>query len=182
MRLFRAASLPAPRVYRSGFGWAPGLLSGLVVVSQYIKKDEEIAERLKPRSENFENGQDPLRSARCSLTSPIWRQAWRPRVSCRGWICPCSSEGTSDPCATCPPCSSFQSFPIARLHRIGDDSVPNPAALKLRYCFSPGAVSAGVAGDVSPFRIVTAVGGSGLSALASRMLTCHICVSVSNSL
>lgn len=50
------------------------------------------------------------------------------------------------------------------------------------YFFSGVAVNTGVAGDASPLKIVTAAGGSGLSALASSRLTCHISVSDNISL
>jgi len=50
------------------------------------------------------------------------------------------------------------------------------------HFFAGISLSNGAAGMVSPFRIANAAGGSGLSALASRTLTCHISVSVSASL
>ena len=50
------------------------------------------------------------------------------------------------------------------------------------HFFTGGSVMIGVASEVSPFRMATAAGGSGLSALARRTLTCHISESVRDSL
>lgn len=50
------------------------------------------------------------------------------------------------------------------------------------HFFAGCSLRSGAAGEVSPFRMATAACGSGLSALASRTLTCHIWVSVRTSL
>lgn len=66
------------------------------------------------------------------------------------------------------------------LRTVAPMPIPNPPA----YFAFAGAGGTGpiAVGSVSPFRMVTAPGGSGLSAFASRMLTCHICVSLSTFL
>ena len=50
------------------------------------------------------------------------------------------------------------------------------------HFFAEDSLGTGTAAEVSPFRIATAAGGKGLSAFASRRLTCHISGSESNSL
>jgi hypothetical protein len=70
---------------------------------------------------------------------------------------------------------------------------PSPIDLSLSFCYycagadfgRVGGAGTGPAGGwavVWPFRMETTAGGSGLSALASSRLTCHICVSFSTSL
>jgi hypothetical protein len=59
---------------------------------------------------------------------------------------------------------------------------PRSWAMYEAYFFAGGSLNTGATGEVSPFRIATAAGGRGLSALASRRLTCHISDSESNSL
>jgi len=59
---------------------------------------------------------------------------------------------------------------------------PHMTRVSGAHFFAGGSLETGVAAEVSPFRIATAAGGNGLSALASRRLTCHISGSESNSL
>jgi hypothetical protein len=90
------------------------------------------------------------------------------------------------------PLRNVSAMLIVRFLPVHARRFPSPAhsqprrARRCRYFSSgfvpSGSVITGGADGASPFRIATAPGGSGLSALASSRLTCHICVSVSVSL
>jgi len=99
-----------------------------------------------------------------------------------GWKHPCSSSRSRVPCA-----GRRERSSIATPFQFSADTlslrcVKRPDETARRYLVLAGGAAAGSVAAVLPLRMSTAAGGSGLSALASSRLTCHICVSVRTSL